>query len=135
MPAVKPITVLDGAATPVSHTFTPIKVNGDLASFVERKGLTTLGWNGMDVTVKDTGKSSPVVRVTLKIALPNIITTTPPGSTASVESLDSSDGVTIEFLLAKKGSVAGRKNLRTITVNSLLNADIISVIENLENMY
>lgn len=132
MPAIKPIAIKDGAATPATRTYRPIRIDGDVASFVDRDAANALGNATLTVALKPGTKASPVTRAVVSLEIPSLAPATP-GST--VEVVDYSNRVNVEFIMAKKGSRLSRTNLRSLIISALLNDDVILVVDDQENLY
>lgn len=75
MPAPTPITINDGKATPVAHTFQPIGVSGSVASFAENSADGSLTKrNILTYTEKLPGKGRSTVLERTELVLPYIVT-------------------------------------------------------------
>lgn len=131
MPAIKPIAVKDGATTPATHTFVPVRVDGDTASFVERSSTSSIGNRALTVAMKPGAKAAPVSRVAISFEIP--VTAVAQGST--VEVVDHTNRVNVEFIMAKRGTRQGRLDLLAMFRDALDNSDVKLVITDLENMY
>lgn len=125
MPAASNITINDGAATPVAHTFTPIgkddkgvlwfeQTNPVPASPLEAKRI---GYRQYRST---SGGTNGVSKMVLTVALPTLETLgnnsagfTPPPTLAY------RNAVRIEFDLPERGTKQQRKDLRTFVYNLL----------------
>jgi len=146
MPARAAITVNDGKATPVAHTFNPSTEVDNSSLFEDKAGGIAIGFNSIMVRMRrplpgNTGQASDpkgrVYRVDLNVGWPTLESTSaatgtgiPPAPTiAYVHRVNST------WLLPERGTNAERKDLRAIFANVLAHADIKKVIEDLEDYW
>lgn len=132
MPSNAPITINDGASTPVAHIYSPKQIAGNLAGFQEILSGVPIGYPTLTVSNREPVKGSAgVYRVTMKLVVPKVITTTDvTGKT--VTSVDYSNSAEITMLLSERSTTQERKNLRVLTSNLLVNASPAAVVDNLE---
>lgn len=145
MPAVAAIVLADAQGTPVNHTFTPLgpDANG-VWWFEDQSQSTPIGYWRISVQLKRTpparngqaSSSNRVNRAVLTLHQPTLETLgtndagiTPPPTVAYV------DRVSTEFIFAERNSLQNRKDIRKMGANLLANADIITLIEQLQNYY
>jgi hypothetical protein len=132
MPSNAPIAIFDGATTPVSHSFSPKAINGNIASFQEILSGVPIGYPVLTVSNREPVKGSAgVYRVTMKLVVPKVITTTDV-SGKTVTSVDYSNSAEITLLLSERSSTQERKNIRVLASNLLMNASPAAVVDNLE---
>lgn len=140
MGQISPITISDGAATPVAHTFTPIQ---SVPIAMYRDSLAAAPTIGQPiVTASVVHGKGDIDRVKVSVRVP------------SMENIGgnqawnvASDGyvaapkvayvtaVTAEFMLPKRSSAQDKKNVRVFMLNLLGNVQIIDAIENLVTPY
>lgn len=72
MPDISTIVVPDAATTPVNHTFTKQKVNGDSAIFVETSHTSSLGYWTLVLNQRGplAGQQEKVYRSKMSLAMP-----------------------------------------------------------------
>jgi len=132
MSAIASITINDGQATPVAHTFNPIQ-SGNKSLYRENvSSLALIGQGIINVnTTLDPGTGLNKVSVTM--ALPALEVST--GANAAGYTASPKVGYTnkavLTFLLPSRGTAAQRKDLRVLISNLLANAQIIDIIENI----
>lgn len=139
MAAIAPITINDGQATPVAHIYNPIQT-GDVATY-KRNGDTAVpvvGFESLKLSLKEAGSSSEAVnRVKISLNIP--VLETPSGGTPSGYVAPPKVAYFIpanmEFILPNRSTAAQRKDLRVLCMNSLANAQVIALIEQLERPY
>lgn len=139
MAAIAPIAILDGQGTPATHTYNPVQT-GDVAIY-KRNGDTSvpaIGFESLKLSLKDAGSGSDAVnrsKVTLNIP----VLETPSGGTPSGyvarPRVAFYGQVNIEFITPVRSTAVFRKDLRVLAANSLLNAQVIALIEQLERPY
>lgn len=66
MPSNSAIVLADSQATPVNHTFTPVKIKGDLASYCNYAGTYPIGRETLSVSMAENAKVRKVV-ITMKV--------------------------------------------------------------------
>lgn len=144
MPAVANIVLADAQATPVNHTFVPLgpDTNG-VWWFEDQSGTSEIGWNRISVQLVRPINPAPglssgqrVSRVKLGVHTPKLETLgtndaglTPPATVAYIPR------VNVEFILPERGALQDRKDIRKYCEKLLADAQMISVIEQLQNIY
>lgn len=129
MPAIGNITVNDGEATPVAHTFSPVTTNGSLAKLANRAASSPIGEETLSVEVINPKATGQAYQVVLKGYDP---------VTATVEGVDQVvkyNSFELRFNLSQLSTTQEAKNLRMIAQNLLANATISAVIDSHEPIY
>lgn len=136
MAAIAPITINDGKATPVAHIFNPIQT---VPPTYHENGLATtpvIGENEITLVLKRGNGAINKAVVTLRVPVLEI---QPAGS--SVGGYEAPPKVAyylqanIEMFLPNRSSGAQRKDLRVLAANLLANAQVVALVESLENPY
>jgi hypothetical protein len=138
MAAIAALSIQDGAATPVAHTFSP---NPDLVSnlpvWVDRSGGIAMGYPKISLSVRNPTKTSRIYKVTLKIATPVMETTSastasgiPPAPVVSYTPL-----CNVEFVLPERSTLQQRKDLFAFVKNTLTNAVMASAVQDFEPVW
>lgn len=146
MPARASITINDGKATPVAHTFVPSSEAEGASLFEDKAGGIAIGFNSLMIRVRrpapgNTGQSSDpkgrVYRVQANLATPVLESTSastgtgiPPAPTVAYVLRCNS-----EWIIPERCTNAERKDLRALQYNLLNNADFRKVIEDLEDFW
>lgn len=138
MPAIGTVTINDGATTPVAHPFTPIMVDGILASWSDKTGGIPVGNPKISIALREpTNGQTGVYKVSVKILLPVLEQTSP--STATGIQPAPTVGYTmaahLDFLLPARSTLQNRKDILAFVKNLLANSVISSVVADLENVY
>lgn len=131
MSVMAALTVADGAATPVNHTFNPETdspptwVDSDVAKVYKHLQYT------LSISRKKAQSANGVNRVKVSLTLP----VGGDGVTIPASEVARFGSVTAEFLLPAKGSKQERKDLRVLFANALANAQVIDVIDELNSAW
>lgn len=148
MPALAAITVNDGQATPVAHTFNPVgpDVNG-VSSFVDRSGGIAIGFPRIDISLREPLKAkgagsasdgkSRIFKGVITIGVPTLETTSPTTGTGiqPAPTIAYVVAARLEFYLPERSTLAERKNLLAYVKNALAHATCTSVLQDLESIY
>lgn len=143
MGAASNIVINDGAASPVAHTFTPIGKDDKGVMWFEQTtpapvnplGAKRIGYRQnrvMDPKGQLTGKSKVVLTVyvpTLETLGNNSAGITPPPTVAYIEESRH------EFTLPERSVKQERKDIRSLAMNLLSNAQIVSAVDDLQVIY
>jgi hypothetical protein len=141
MPARANITVNDGKATPVAHTFNPSE-DGEVDLFEDKSGGVAIGYPLIMVrfrrpTSPTSGQNSGnnrVYRIQLNFAWP-VLEVTSASTGTGIQPAPTVAYVlrsNQEWLIPERSALADRKDLRAIVYNTLANADIKKVLEEQE---
>lgn len=145
MPAFAAISINDGQATPVAHTFNPTEIVDGQAVLHDRSGGIAIGYLKLGVSLKlpksaGNGQGSDantrVIRTKVTVDLPTLETLAtgssgyePPPTVSYV-----CRGI-CEFIFPERCSAQNRKDARAFIANALAHADVKKVVEDLENIY
>lgn len=136
MSAIGSIAILDGQATPVTHTFYPVQSD---PSAVYRENLSSLALVGQGtISLEVRSKASDSLqRIRLSLVLPALETATGANSAGytAAPKVAYTNTATLDFILPARGTAAQRKDLRVLLSNLLLNAQVIDSVENLNRPY
>lgn len=138
MAAIAVLTINDGAATPVAHTFSPNPdINSSLPVWVDRSGGIAMGYPKISLSVRNPTKASRTYKVTLKIATPIMETVSastasgiPPAPVVSYTPL-----CNVEFVLPERSTLQQRKDLLAYVKNTLANAVMTSAVQDFEPVW
>lgn len=137
MAAIAPITLADGQATPVSHVFNP-KASIPEAIY-NRDGVANqpvAAWEQLQVKVKRSSGTQPNI-VDIALTIPVMEQTTGGTSSGYVAPprVAHTMKAKVSVYLDNRSDVAGRKDLRVLLSNALINAAIADAIDKLEQPY
>ena len=121
------ITLADGSATPVAHTFKVKTSSGRVATWEDRVSGIPVSYNKLIVETKD---NETVRRVKLSLAVPTLEAVsgtnqagfTPAATVAYVHR------VNVEFMLPQRGIAANRKDILAYVKNALSNATLAAIV-------
>lgn len=142
MPARANIVVNDGKATPVAHTFNPAE-DGEMDLFEDKSGGIAIGFPLISIRFRrpagpqngsQSGAASRVYRVQVNTSWP-VLEVTSPSTGTGIQPAPTVAYIlrcNQEWLLPERSTLADRKDLRAIVANTLANADIKKVLEDLE---
>lgn len=148
MPALAALTINDGQATPVAHTFSPVRIDEKgVASFYDRSGGVAIGFPRFTVSLKEpvnpvkAGLSSdPTKRnykavITIDVPIMESTSAATGSGIAPAPTVAYVHGARLEITLPERGTLANRNDLIAYIGNSLSNATVKSIIQNLEGFY
>lgn len=138
MTTLAAITLADGQATPVNHTFSPVNIDAaGVAKLVDRSGGISIGFPAITLSVKSPTKGSRNYRVMAKVVVPTLEVTSPstgsgiqPAPTKAYDILG-----TIEFVLPERSTLLERQNAYAYLKNFLANANVSSAVQTFETIY
>jgi len=135
MPSNAPISIQDAASTPVTHVFSPIGIDASgVATFKERTSGVPIGYPALTVSMRDPVGTSPVYRGKIQLSLPQTVTTTDTSGKAAT-SVDYTLVATLDIQIPVKSTLQNRKDLAKLMANALNNAQIQSVVQDLERFW
>ncbi len=144
MGAVANIVLADAQATPVNHTFIPLGTDTKGVWWYEdQTGSASIGYNRISLQLVRAGNPAPgsnsrerMNRVKIGIHTPILETLgtadsgiTPPPTVSYV------NRVNIEYVLPEQNNLQNRKDLRKYAQFLQADAQVIGMIENLQNVY
>jgi hypothetical protein len=129
MPAIATLSINDGQATPVAHSFAVNTTDGSSARWLEKTAGQSLGYYplAMSVRMAKTATAADVVEVTLSkptLQTVNGISTVAYKSSASVK-----------FNFSQQETDQGKKDLVAYVTNFLANATVKAAIPALDPFY
>lgn len=132
MSAIANIAILDGQATPVTHTFIPYATSPNPAWREAQSGLALVGQPWIVIVIKpDTGTGLNKVRITMDLPALELITGSNSSGYTAAPKIAYDNKVVMDFFLPSRGTSAQRKDLRVLTSNLMLNSQVVDIIENL----
>lgn len=145
MGAVANIALYDAAGSPVLHTFIPIDYDAKSGAwwFEDQTGTNAIGFNRISLQLSKplppapgTSSKDRVIRVKLTIHTPSLETLgtndagiTPAPTVAYIPR------VIIEFVVPERASLQQRKDIRKYAEKLIADAQVVSMIETLANIY
>lgn len=145
MPALASITINDGQATPVAHTFNPVGPDKNGVQFYhDQSGGIAIGFPSISLDLKVPGqaipgqssKASRVYRASFKMILP-ILEVTTSSATGIEPAPTKAYDLTVkgEFILPERSTLDNRKDILAYARNLLATTVISALVHNLEKVY
>ena len=132
MPSASNIVIIDGAATPVAHTFVPLSITPALSTFVNRaSAFTPEGFYTLGVSLNSATPSRHTYKVNLSIAVPVQVQDTDTG----LYTVEDTTRCNVEFILPSNVAKARREDILAFCVNALQNVDVAGYVKDLEPVY
>lgn len=131
MGAIANMTIADGAATPVNHTFTAKGVLNGVAEWKDQVGGVELGMPVVTYSLRKSTKTNPMTKVTIKFRLPALET----DPSFLVPTLAYEDSATLEFLMHTRDTTQNRDDLQTFVYNLLNQSNMIAGIKDRESIW
>lgn len=148
MPSLAPLTINDGLATPVAHTFGPYRIDEKgVTTFFDRVSGVGIGFSKLTVSLRSplggvtAGSASDakarVYKAILTIDVPTLESTSAATGTgiAPAPTVAYVHAARIELTLPERGTLANRKDLIAYIKNALSNASVNTALETLEAFY
>jgi hypothetical protein len=135
MAAIAPITINDGKATPLSHVFNPIQTVPPTYHENGNSTVPVIGENEITLALKRGNGSIQKAVVTLRVPVLEVQSGSSYAGYEAPPKVAYYLQANIELFLPSRSTPAQRKDLRVLSANLLANAQVISLIEALENPY
>lgn len=138
MSAIAPLTLNDGAAVAVAHTFNPAPdVMSNLAKWVDRSGGIQLGYPMITFSLRQPTKASRANKISVKVVTPILEVTSP--STASgiqpAPTLAYNVMISTDIVLPERSTLQQRKDCFAYFKNFMAHAVMTAAVENGEPVY
>jgi hypothetical protein len=129
MSALASLSINDGQATPVAHTFNPVSTDGSRAQWAERSAGVPSGYFTLSHEVRNPASATAAYRVLIGLNVPVMATVN--GVLTVVR--NSSAQVTLNC--SAQSTVQERKDLLAYVANFLGNATVKTSVQDLEPFY
>jgi hypothetical protein len=129
MPTATAISIDDGQATPVSHTFSPQRITPSESTFVDKSSLTSAGQNQLILGFSPSSASRQTDRIKIRLNLPT--ETTVDGITSVAYVARSSN----DIILPSQMTLDERKDAAALIANAIQHAIVKGYIEDLDPVY
>jgi len=131
MPAIGNITINDGAATPVAHTFGVVTTDGKVATYADRSGGVPAEFPLIKISSTVPNGSARFFRHELSISMPKAATDPQTGKSYIARQTQAR---TI-YTLPETGLLQERKDILAFNKNLQALALVTSLVQDLENVY
>lgn len=129
MPAIAPLSINDGQATPVAHSFVPVTTDGSVAKFAEKTAGIPLGYYILTHEVRQPKSDTGAIRVLTSLAMPTTQTVN------GVLSVVRNSSAQVTFNFAQDSTDQERKDLTAYVRNFLSNATVVAANWGVEPFY
>lgn len=129
MPALAALTINDGAATPVAHTFAPVTTDGSLAKWADRSPSIPQGFRTITEEVLEPSGNRTAYKITLGFYFPVVATVN------GVDTVVRFGSAQVVFNMAPDSTLQERDDSLTYVINTLSHASVRTSVENLEPFY
>ncbi|DAD52030.1 TPA_asm: coat protein [ssRNA phage Esthiorhiza.3_8] len=134
MPAFGNIVINDGASTPVSHTFSPVKIDGDVATWADRSSGVPSKYYLLSASNRDpSGGNGQVNREQFSVVFPVVADGTDPAVKAGTLLRTLRFDGTV--LIPVSSTLQERKDVYAFIKNYLASSVVSSMIQDLEHVY
>lgn len=124
-----PLTINDGAATPVARSFAPMRVAPEQSIFSEKTSGVAAGYVDLEVKFNPANAQRPTNRIDVTLSMP-VLSTVNGISTVAYTGLFKGYFVVPDVMTA-----AERANLHAYVANALSHATVKAVVKDLDPMY
>jgi len=139
MTAIAALTINDGAATPVAHTFSPVNIDATgVAKWADRSSGIALGYPVVTFSMRQPNKASRNYKVTTKVVYPVLEQTSASTATGIQPAPTKAYDLVFngEFILPERSTLAQRNDLFAYVKNYFANAAVVPpAIQNFESVY
>lgn len=133
MPAFGNVVINDGQSTPAPQTFSPVKIDGDVATWANRAGGVPSGYATLSASNRDPGNGSQVNRERFTLSVPVVADGSDPSVPAGTVLRTLSADCTV--LIPVSSTLDERKDLLAYLQNFLASSDVESMVQDLEHVY
>jgi hypothetical protein len=124
-----PLSINDGAATPVAKSFAPERVAPELSTFTERTAASSAGFLRLGVSYSAASSKRATNRVDISFDYPVL------QSVNGVNSVAYTARFKGQFVIPDVMTAAERANLQAFVANAMSNAAVKAVVKDLDPMY
>lgn len=129
MPAIAALTINDGLASPVAHTFSPVTTDGALAKWADRSPAIPSGFRILSHEILPPNGNRTVHKLTIGVMNPTVATVN------SVDTVVRYSSAQVILNIHPDSSLQERKDLLAYVSNTLANATVKTSVENIEPFY
>jgi hypothetical protein len=129
MPAASAISIDDGKATPVTHTFVPQQISPSESTFVDKDSVTSAGQKQLIIgfSPRSTKRSTDRVKVRLNMPIESTVDT--------VTAVAYTGRMSSDFVIPDQMTLAERTDFAALCANAISHAIIQGNIVDLEPVY
>ena len=138
MPAIAAISLNDGRATPVAHSFAPVNIDATgVAKLADRSSGIALGFPVLSLSLRNPTQGNRNYKLVARVVVPTLEVTSPSTATGIQPAPTKAYDVlaNLEFVIPERAALQERKDIQAYIKNLLSHATFTSMIENLETIY
>lgn len=131
------IVLTDAAATPVNHSYFPVKSDGDKLSWIDRTQAIAVGQNRLSLVQRLASKNAETNKLSWRLETPVLAQTSPstgtgiqPAPTVAYTNL-----VSLEFVLHQRATLQERKDLLAQVRDLIDEAINTTLVQDLDFIY
>lgn len=134
MAAFADMTLNDGQATPVAHTFKARRIDGIVAKYQDISGGIAIGYPQVTISSREPVNGSDNFKVTAKVILPVLEAISGSSYAGIVASPTLAYNLTFnaEFILPSRSTLPVRKDILAYAKNLISNAVLTAVVQDLD---
>jgi hypothetical protein len=129
MPAIAALSINDGLAVPVAHSFAPVTTDGTQAKWADRSPTIPAGFRTISYEVAPPSGNRTTNKLQMGLMNPTVATVN------SVDTVVRYSSAQITLNIHPEATLQERKDLLAYCVNFFTNATVKTSVENIEPFY
>jgi len=129
MPAIATLSINDGQATPVAHSFAPVTTDGSRAQWADRSPTIPAGFRTITQEVLPPNGNRTVNKLTWGFMVPVVATV------GGVDTVVGYNSAQVILNIRPEATLQERKDLDAYVINTMSNASMKTSVENIEPFY
>lgn len=129
MPAIAALSINDGQASPVAHSFAPVTTDGSVAKWADRSPTIPSGFRTISYEVAPPSGSRTTNKLQMGLMNPTVATVN------SVDQVVRYSSAQVTLNIHPDATLQERKDLLAYLVNFFTNATVKTSVENIEPFY
>lgn len=129
MPAIAALSINDGLAVPVAHSFAPVTTDGQQAKWADRSPTIPAGFRTISYEVAPPSGNRTTNKLQMGLMNPTVATVN------SVDTVVRYSSAQITLNIHPEATLQERKDLLAYCVNFFSNATVKTSVENIEPFY
>jgi hypothetical protein len=129
MPAIAALSINDGQASPVAHSFAPVTTDGKQAKWADRSPTIPSGFRTISYEVSPPSGARTTNKLQMGLLNPTVATVN------TVDTVVRYSSAQITLNIHPEATLAERKDLLAYCVNFFTNATVKASVENIEPFY
>lgn len=135
---IAPLTLADGQATPVNHTFNPVNIDYlGVAKWADRSGGIALGFPVVTLSTRQPTAANRSYKVVAKVVTPVLDISSPSTSTGIQPAPSKAYDLVanIEFVLPERSTLQQRKDILAYVKNAIANSVVTAAVQDFESVF